>query len=87
MGARCGANDVIKMLRAFPGWVSAMHMHVRAATVLLLLWPIKMPLPVSSTAILMRHPRLQQEGKNRRMGENGKERKGLIEHRVHMQQS
>lgn len=71
-------NDVIKMLRVFPGWVSAMHMHVRAATVLLLLWPIKTPLPVSSRAILMRHPRLQQEGKkNGRMGENRERKEGI----------
>lgn len=30
-----GAGDVIKMLRVFPGRGSAMHTHVRAATVLL----------------------------------------------------
>lgn len=29
-GALCGANDVIKMLRVFPGWLSAMHMHVKS---------------------------------------------------------
>lgn len=50
------AGDVIKMLRVFPGCGSAMHTHVRAATVLPRHWPIKTTLPVSSTAILMRHP-------------------------------
>lgn len=54
-GAQC-VGDVIKMLRVFPGCGSAMHTHVRAATVLPLCWPIKTTLPVSSTAILMRHP-------------------------------
>lgn len=71
-------GDVIKMLRVFPGCGSAMHTHVRAATVLPLLWPIQTTLPVSSTAILMRHPRLQQEGeegKDGRIAEKEEERK------------
>lgn len=59
----------------------------RAATGLPLLWPIKTPLPASATAILMRHPWLQQERRKRRMAGNEKERKGLIAHRVHIQQS
>lgn len=58
-----GVGDVIKMLRVFPGCVSAMLTHVRAATVLPLRWTIETTLPVSSKEILMRHPWLQCEGK------------------------
>lgn len=64
-----GAGDVIKMLRVFPCCGLATHTHFRAATVLPPHWPIKAALPVSSTAILMRHSSLQwkEKGKNRRL--------------------
>lgn len=59
-------GDVIKMLRVFPGFGSAMHTHVRAATVLPLLWPIQTTLPVSSAEILMRHPDCSRRDKDGR---------------------
>lgn len=52
---RLGVGDVIKMLPVFSGSGSAMHSLVRVATVLPLCWPNKPTLPVSFTAILMRH--------------------------------
>lgn len=63
-----GLGDVIKMLRVHPGCGSAMLANVRAATVLNLQWPINPPLPLSYTAILMRHSRLQWEGKEKMGG-------------------
>lgn len=63
-----GVGDVIKMLPVSSCCSSAMHMLVRAASLL----PIKATLPERSAGILMRHACLQWEETNCTKTRHGK---------------